>query len=77
MLSGVPGACDSWYAEMAEWVPAISISRLLHARGKDVSREEIKVSIETLCAAKAALHLNGTVLALAAVNKIQDRHAQC
>ncbi|HKT51392.1 MAG TPA: RiPP maturation radical SAM C-methyltransferase, partial [Candidatus Angelobacter sp.] len=23
MLSGVPGACDSWYAEMAEWLPAI------------------------------------------------------
>lgn len=23
MLSGIPGDCDSWYAEMAKWLPAI------------------------------------------------------
>jgi hypothetical protein len=23
MLSGIPGDCDSWYAEMAEWLPSI------------------------------------------------------
>ncbi|HEU5414415.1 MAG TPA: hypothetical protein VFW31_11690, partial [Candidatus Angelobacter sp.] len=39
----------------------------LAARGKDVSREEIKPSIETLCATKVALQLNGKVLALATV----------
>ena len=23
MLSGIPGECDNWYAEMAEWLPSI------------------------------------------------------
>ena len=76
MLSGVPGAWESWYAEMAEWVPAIFHFQLSRARKRRESEKD-QSQHRNLCAAKAALHLNGKLLALAAVSKVQDRYAQC
>lgn len=49
----------------------------LTARGKGVTLEVIKASIENLRAAKVALHQNGKVLALAAVSKNQGSHCWC
>jgi magnesium-protoporphyrin IX monomethyl ester (oxidative) cyclase len=53
---------------------ANALSEQLAACGKDASPEEIKAGIETLCAVKVALHLNGKVLALAAVSKHPGSH---
>lgn len=54
-----------------------ALSEQLVARGRDVSPEEIKACIDTLCAAKVALHLNGKVLALAPVSRRQGSTPQC
>lgn len=54
-----------------------ALSEQLVARGRDVSPEEIKSCIDTLCAAKVALHLNGKVLALTPVSRRQGSTPQC
>lgn len=48
----------------------------LTVRGKSVTLEGVKAGIETLCAAKVALHLNGKLLVLAPVSKRQGSHPQ-
>ena len=54
-----------------------ALSEQLIAGGKDASQEDIKASIETLCTAKVALHLNGKVLALSPVSRGQGGAPQC
>jgi ribosomal peptide maturation radical SAM protein 1 len=49
----------------------------LTERAKSVTLEETKAGIETLQAAKVALHQNGKVLALAAVSTPQRGHSEC
>jgi magnesium-protoporphyrin IX monomethyl ester (oxidative) cyclase len=55
----------------------IALVEQLPVRGKSVKLEEVKASIETLCAAKVALHLNGKVLALAPVSRCQGSYPEC
>jgi ribosomal peptide maturation radical SAM protein 1 len=53
-----------------------ALSEQLRGRGKEASLEEIKASIERLCATKVALYLNGKVIALAAVRALQNGNFQ-